>query len=196
LGGSGQFTVDTSAGCQQWTVSGGGGWATVTGNGSGTGPGSVPVTYTVAKNEATSSRTTTLVVTSGSATATHTVNQEAAVPPPPPVACGYSIDPERREFEARGGSGGVRVMTGETCQWTALSGADWVSIPTSTGTGSRDVQYQVAPNTSIDDRRTTITINGQVHRIDQRRPNDDLEWGHLLTFEPELKLRPPHTTLS
>jgi len=157
-GGDGRITVTTQAGCS-WTASSGAAWAVIAA-GSGAGPGEVA--YSVQPNTATASRFTTISVGGQS----HSVQQEAAAPPPPPP-CSYSVEPAERQFEAIGGEGSVRVTTGSTCSWTASTSTSWISVATSGGTGSADVRYQVAPNTTGAPREGTVTIGGQGHRVRQ-----------------------------
>lgn len=162
-GGSGQFDVVTQAGCS-WSASSGATWATVT-TAAGTGPGAVA--YTVQPNPATTARQTLIQVNG----ATHSVTQDAA---PPPPSCSYAIDPSSREFGASGGEGIVLVTTGPSCAWSASSPVSWITMGTSSGTGSGEARYTVAPNDSDDDREATLTIAGHAHRVDQEEGDDDL----------------------
>jgi len=68
-------------------------------------------------------------------------------------------------------AGPVRVTTGAGCTWTAVSSAGFVTVLTPAGTGTADITYAVAMGTGNVDRTATITVNGQVHTIIQRRMN-------------------------
>jgi len=181
-GGTVRVTA-TPQGCAgTWSVSNSSpDWVQVSG-GSGSGPGEF--SYTVLPNSGTADRTATLTV-SGQ---THVITQ-AGTPAPTPT-CSYSIDPERREFSARGGAAAVRVITGATCAWRAQSSDSWVILVRASGTGSDDVAYLVAPNTSNDNRRATVAINGQVHRIDQRKDDDDAALHSIVAFESRVTFSP------
>ena len=95
----------------------------------------------------------------------HTVTQDA-----PPVTCTYSLSPASREFQPAGGSGTVMVTTGPTCAWTAVSSAGFVTVTNPNGTGTATINYVVGSAGMGVDRTATITVNGQVHTIRQRRP--------------------------
>jgi hypothetical protein len=88
---------------------------------------------------------------------------------PPPAACNYSLSPASREFEPAGGSGTVMVTTGPTCAWTAVSSAGFVMVTNSSGAGTATINYVVGSAGMGVDRSATITVNGQVHSIRQRR---------------------------
>ena len=164
-GGSGQFSVVTEAGCA-WTASGGAGW-TIVSNGAGTGPGQV--VYSVAPNSASSPRSATITVNGQP----HTVTQDGAAPPPPPPVCSYSIEPDERTFGEEGGEGTVRVTTEATCSWTASTGAPWITLGSSGGTGPGELRYTVAVNAG-GDREATIAVAGRTHEVRQQGDDDDL----------------------
>jgi hypothetical protein len=83
-------------------------------------------------------------------------------------ACGYSISPTSVSFSSSGGSGTVNVTTGPICAWTATSNVPWITITSATsGTTSGAVNYQVAPNTSVNTLTGTLTIAGQTLTVSQ-----------------------------
>jgi hypothetical protein len=147
--------VNTAPGCA-WTASSDVPWATLAQN---SGTGSTDIGYSVAENAGTSSRNGTLTIGG----AAHAITQAAAAPPP----CTYQIAPLERSFEPIGGAGTVRVTTGPTCAWTAISSESWVSVTTGKGVGTFDIQYTVAPAGANVSRVATVTIEGQIHTVRQ-----------------------------
>jgi hypothetical protein len=154
-GDSGQFTVDTQAGCS-WNASvasGGASWVTLT---SGSGSGRGQVSFSVQANSATSSRQTTIAVGGQS----FTITQEAAAP-----TCTYTLPVTSQNFTATGGNGQFSINTQSGCSWNASSGAFWVTT-SSTGSGSGNVSYSVQSNSGAA-RQTTITVGGQSFTVTQ-----------------------------
>ena len=89
-----------------------------------------------------------------------------------PAPCTYSISPTRQNFPGKGGSGTVSVSTGASCSWTVTNNASgWLTITSgaSGGTGSGQVAYQVAPNTTGATRVGTINIADQTFTVTQRK---------------------------
>jgi len=84
------------------------------------------------------------------------------------------IDPITRFVRDRGGDETVKVETGATCTWKAVSNVSWVTVRgTGEGTGTREVKYDVAANPSSSTRTGTISIAGLVHVIVQAPADDD-----------------------
>jgi BACON domain-containing protein/all-beta uncharacterized protein len=78
---------------------------------------------------------------------------------PTPVPCSYTLSPTSRTIGSDGGTGVVTVTTRADCEWSAASGAPWVSISGgSTGKGPGSVSYAVAPNAETSPRTGTISI--------------------------------------
>jgi hypothetical protein len=150
--------LTTAPGCP-WTAVSSQTWLTIA-MGSAGGSGPADITYTVAPNTTSSSRTATVTVGGR----THTVTQDA-----PPVTCTYSLSPASREFQPAGGSGTVTLTTGPTCPWTAVSSDTWLMVTNTGGTGSATINYVVAAGSMSVDRTATITVQGQVHTVRQRR---------------------------
>jgi hypothetical protein len=93
--------------------------------------------------------------------------------PPPPAQCSYDLSRDDASFNALGGFGDFTVRTGATCQWTAVSGAGWVTIlGASTGTGNGEVRFAVAPNLTSSSRSATVTVQSKVFRITQERAGE------------------------
>jgi hypothetical protein len=159
-GGAFSAHVTAGSGCA-WTAVSSAPWLTIA-MGSAAGSGTADVGYTVAANPDATSRTATVTI----AGKVHTVTQDAAAP-----VCTYALTPPERQFTPSGGSGTVTVTTGATCPWTALSDSAFVTVQTPAGTGTGTISYVVAPGPANVDRTATITVNGQVHTIRQRRTN-------------------------
>ena len=66
-----------------------------------------------------------------------------------------------------GGERSVNVKTEPGCAWTASTGANWIKVATTSGSGEGAVIYTVEQNTD-GEREGTITIGGQVHTIRQQ----------------------------
>jgi hypothetical protein len=187
------LTVTTLAGCG-WTASSPTDWITISPANS---TATADITVTVGPNNAVSPRTATLTI-AGQPVA---VNQAgipptppvvpspspapepspspAPEPPPPspspttPVICIYTLDPVSRTVKSKGADDSVRVTTGATCPWTVVSDVPWVQIKGSaSGTGSREVRYEVDRNRTGSPRVATITIGGATHLLIQSG-NDD-----------------------
>lgn len=77
-------------------------------------------------------------------------------------------------IKPKGGGERVRVSTDAGCGWTATSNVDWVQIKgASSGTGSREVRYDVDRNRTGLPRLGSITIGTATHIIVQRGGDDD-----------------------
>ena len=66
-----------------------------------------------------------------------------------------------------GGERSVNVKTEAGCRWTASTGANWIKLGTTSGTGEGELSYFVERNTGVE-RQGTITIGGEVHTIRQQ----------------------------
>jgi hypothetical protein len=159
-GGSAMVHVTTGNSCA-WTAVSNMPWITIPPQGA-SGSGTADITYTVASNSTTTTRSGTVTVGG----AVHTVTQDATA-----TACTYVLSPTERSFQPAGGNGTVTVTTGPTCPWTATSSAGFVTILTPSGTviGSGTITYSVASAGDNVDRTATITVDGQVHTITQKR---------------------------
>lgn len=154
-GGQGSISVVAPSNCS-WTSASNVGWITVTSGTSGTGNGKVK--YNVAPNTGQVTRSGVVVI----GKRVHRVTQA-----PGAVICTYQISPTNQNFGINGGSGSVNVTTPNTCNWTAVSNASWITITSgSSGSGNGTVAYQVAANSSIP-RSGTLTIAGQTFTVTQ-----------------------------
>lgn len=149
-GGSDSISVATRADCS-WsaTVPASATWITITGS-SGTGNGTV--SYSVAANPSTSSRSATMTVAGRSVT----IRQDPDI-----SLCSYATEYSSRTVTWCGGERTVRVNTQGDCPWTASSDSSWIMISLPSRSGSRDLGYSVAQNTTGSVRQATLTVAGR-----------------------------------
>lgn len=83
-------------------------------------------------------------------------------------SCSYSINPTTASYAANASSGSVAVTASSGCSWTATSNASWLTITSgSSGSGSGNVGYSVAANTTSSPRTGTLTIAGRTFTVSQ-----------------------------
>ena len=157
-GGAGSINIVTTSDCS-WSAAAEVGWIALTSSPSGSGNGSV--NFTVAPNLG-EARSSAIVIANQRANIT-----QAGVMAPPPT-CTTNISPTSSNVPAVGGSGiSVMVSAGATCQWSATSGATWLTINAgATGTGNGTVVFSVAPNTGAQ-RTGTLSIAGRAFTVTQ-----------------------------
>jgi hypothetical protein len=145
-GGTGAITVVTTAGCT-WSASSGASWVTISNgtNRSGTGT----VSFTAAANTTGSARTATL-----------TVAGKSFVVSEPSPSCSFSVSPLLVSAAPGGGSGTITVTTGSSCAWRISTSAAWVTVATTSGTGSRTVSYTFQGNTGTLSRSALVSVSG------------------------------------
>jgi hypothetical protein len=82
--------------------------------------------------------------------------------------CDFSIFPAMHSVASSGGVGAVGISTNLNCVWTAMANVSWVSITSNDrGSGSHAVYYMVKPNPSPSSRQGTLTVAGQMFKINQ-----------------------------
>jgi hypothetical protein len=151
-GGGGRFTVTAPAGCG-WSASKSVAWIDVAqGSGNGTGD----VTFNVQPNTSTAARSGSITV-AGQA---FSISQAAA-------PCAYSLNPASLNVAVEGGHQRFTVTTSSGCPWTAVSNAPWLEVANQSGTGTGDVNINVAANPTTSPRSGTITVNGQTFTVNQ-----------------------------
>src|SRR3954466_10217245 len=160
-GSSADVHVTTLTGCS-WTASSPVSWLTLSG---ASGSGSDDLTLAAVRNDGTSARSATVSIAGRSVGVTQAATPPAPspspaptpgpnppsspTPQPPPSSCTYSLDPWARVIKGKGGDGTVKVSTSPSCPWTAVANVPWVQLKGETsGTGSRDVKYEVERNRS------------------------------------------------
>lgn len=154
-GGSGTVSVTANASSCDRSVSSEVPWVTISFGAGGTGSGSFG--YTVAPNTTGQARTGIVRVGAQS----FAVYQEAG-------ACTLVVAPVMVNLEAKGGTGTITVTATPGCNWTASSGAEWITITFgSPGQGDGAVGFAVPANATLTSRSGTINIGGQTVTINQ-----------------------------
>jgi hypothetical protein len=84
-------------------------------------------------------------------------------------SCSYGVSPASRSFGSSGGAGSVSVAAADTCEWTAMSNAHWITVTSGgSGTGNGTAEYSVAANPAVNVSRSgTISVPGQLHTVTQ-----------------------------
>jgi M6 family metalloprotease-like protein len=86
-----------------------------------------------------------------------------------PPAGDLNLTPQAASFSALPGTGSVAITCPGT--WSAESLDTWIVLSGETsGTGSGEVRYQVAANTTGSLRAGTIVVNGRIHSVIQAAP--------------------------
>jgi hypothetical protein len=147
--GSVSVNVSTSSTCG-WTAASNAPWLSVASGASGIGNGSVEYRY---MGNTGGQRTGTLTI----AGLTFTVTQ---------AACAYSLSRDADFVGAGDGVGNVTVSTTNTCIWTAVSNAAWITVAPGVRTGSSSVEYHHTANPGPQ-RVGTITIAGRTFTVTQ-----------------------------
>ena len=152
-GTGGSTTITGPAGCA-WTAQSNAAWLTFTTATSGTGNGSIG--FTVAASTSSSQRTGTMTIAGSTFTVTQAAN----------TGCQYTINSASQSVQPGGGTATVALTTGPNCFWTATTTAGWMTLNIS-GSGSRSIEFTVAPNTTGSSRSGTLTIAGRTHTVTQ-----------------------------
>jgi len=150
-GGISNVAVIAPQGCT-WTALSNASWITISSGQSGNGPGSVR--YAVAASTG-ASRTGTLTI----AGQTFTVTQGTA-------GCSYALSSNSQAATASGATYSVGLTAGSGCAWIASSGASWIAVINTAGTGSAAISYTVAANPGPA-RTGTLTVGGRTVTINQ-----------------------------
>lgn len=86
-------------------------------------------------------------------------------------SCSFSISPSSRAHNAQAAAGSVTLSTGDTCDWTAQSNKDWITITSSdSGAGAGQIGYAIEANPGPGSRTGTLTIAGKTFTISQAAP--------------------------
>lgn len=151
-GGTVSVRVTAPAGCA-WTASASG-WLTVS---PASGSGDATIAVTAAGNTTAAQRTASLTV----AGQTVRVDQNSA------SSCAFAVNQTAQAFSPAGGQGSLSVTTSSTCTWSAAVDSSWITVSSTSRTGSGSVSYSVAANPLGTPRSGTLTVAGQAVRIDQ-----------------------------
>ena len=153
-GGAGSITISTNSQCS-WTARSEVSWISAASGASVTGPGTF--SFTVAAATDTTARTGTLTVAGQSVT----VSQQG-------LACGFTLLPPSRSFDAVGGTAVCDVNTTPTCSWTIASTALWLTVTSgAVGTGNGTVTYAVGVNPDAASRTANLTVGDRTHVVTQ-----------------------------
>jgi hypothetical protein len=169
-GGGATIQVQTSAACS-WTATSDAGWVRITAGASGQGDGAVAIAV-----DATDAARSARVTVAGTVVTVEQAGVGASPPPTPPVpptppappACSYTIQPGGQTMPAAGGPGTIDVTAAaNTCAWTAVSNAGWITITGGgSGAGNGRVTFNAAAN-SGGSRTGTISVAGQTFTLSQ-----------------------------
>jgi hypothetical protein len=138
-------TVTGGSGCG-WTATSPVSWIVVTSGASGTGNGTVSLR--VNANSATAGRTATVTIGGQS----FRVDQAGV--------CSFTVTPATLSVTAAGTSSTLAIATGSSCTWSASGIPSWITMPSTTQTGSGPLAYTVAANPGLA-RSATLTIAGR-----------------------------------
>jgi hypothetical protein len=83
--------------------------------------------------------------------------------------CRGTISPLNESVSVDGGTGSVDITIAQSCIWSAVSNATWITITSqNSGIGPGTLTYSVAPNTGGSTRKGTVKIAGQTFSIKQK----------------------------
>lgn len=150
-GGVASFGVTSSC---PWTPSTNADWITISGPASSSGNDTVR--YSVAPNPAAVSRSGVIIIGTSGFTIV-----EAGVP------CAVTVSQNSFPAPAAGAMGSIDVNAPDSCNWNAVSGANWITLATTSGSGQGSVSFTVASSTVPKQRSGTITIANQLVNITQ-----------------------------
>ena len=154
-GGTINVSVTTTSSCS-WTAQTSASWLSIVSGGSGTGNGTVVISG--AANPDAAPRNGAVVVAQQNLTLSQAARE---------LTCEYTTSHESQRFGAEGGPGRITVTAPAGCAWTAAADAPWITVTSTTGTGSGDVSFQVAEWTGTTERTTTLRIAGRTTIIRQ-----------------------------
>jgi len=83
--------------------------------------------------------------------------------------CIYKLSRGKKTMKDIGGIASVKVKTYPGCEWTAASGADWLTITDgNSGEGSGVITYLAGPNDTYEPRTVISTFAGRTFTLKQR----------------------------
>ena len=132
----------------EWTVTPNASWISVVDGGNGKGGDLVSIA--IAENPSYKSRTGMVTIGTETFTVTQSGRTELA----------FTVSPEKSTASVSGANGIIAVSATPDLPWTASSQADWMTIYSSTasGSGNGNVVYTVSPQTTLKERTGTITV--------------------------------------
>ena len=123
-------------------------WLTVT-PAQGTGKAQLTVSVTTNTNETERSGYITVRVDTKSQTIA--VTQQG-------MFFTYHLDDGNATFSSHGGTHGLSITTNNDATWTAESGASWLTLSETSGTGNANLVLTAADNPSIHERKAEVTF--------------------------------------
>jgi hypothetical protein len=153
----GRFTLALTIGSScAWEAKSDVTWADVS---PGSGQGSASLLLQVSESTRLDGRTLTLTINAQP----FRVTQEG-------IICTYALSAGTMEVGDAGGQLSFVVTTQPGCTWTVTTNDSWITVQTPSGTGSNNVNVQIAPNTG-GFRQGLVTAAGQRLTITQRAGN-------------------------
>jgi hypothetical protein len=76
------------------------------------------------------------------------------------MPCAFTLLPGGGSWAGDGGGGGFDVTTTDNCSWSALTGAPWIHLTTTSGQGSGTVWFTFDANPTTGSRSGSIAIGG------------------------------------
>lgn len=89
------------------------------------------------------------------------------IQPTSAASCSYTLGSSGTSVGAAGGSGTVFLTTGATCAYTVINSTSWITVTPTSGSGTTNFGYSVAPNTGSGARSGSLTISGQIFSVSQ-----------------------------
>jgi len=155
-GGKNAVTVSAQPECS-WTASSDAAW--ISGLAPSSGQGSGRVEFQAAANTSSTMRQGHIAV-----------NGQQVPLQQQPAPCRYDVSPAAPSIDAGGGTVTLSVTTATGCSWQASVDAGWVSITTTSGTGSGNVALRVAPNGG-ETRSASLLVAGRTVTLTQSSPS-------------------------
>ena len=146
----GTAAINTS-GSGTWRASVSDNWILLT---SSSGTAGYPVGYTVSANNNVETRIGYVYVSGY----THTITQSGL---------GATLGAYSADFEMAGGSGSVQVNAPSGLTWHAKSNVDWITVQSSSGTGTRSLSFTVSRYDEVSTRSGTLTIADNTFTVHQ-----------------------------
>jgi hypothetical protein len=150
-GGPLEVPVLAGADCP-WSAQSEAPWISVTSGASGRGPGTVALSVPVTEGPL---RTGTVNVAGVRVTVTQL------------SGCRYTVQPSSYAAAPAGATSSIALQTAAGCSWSAQSGAGWITVPQTSGTGPTPVPFAVAPNDGPA-RSATLNIAGSTITVVQQ----------------------------
>jgi hypothetical protein len=152
--GSGTISVIPNGSNCSWTSFSGSNFLRITSGWGGRGNGTVA--FSLFANTSSISRDGTIIVAGQMVPITQSG-----------VACSYDLRSSSGNMPSIGGLGSAGIVAPDGCAWTASSNQPWLSLNSSSGTGTSEIYYVAQPNTSTAERGATIDIQGQAYTVTQ-----------------------------